>query len=230
MHIVLRDESRRLIGRIDVNESLRPTRVPLGEAYSGGWRSTLRAPLAAIRNRSAAQQPTTDSRQPTTASPREVFLHWETALDDAGQLRRCVACGCTDLFIEKAFPMVTGAVVALAFIGAAMGAVGLAEAPPVLVGMAIVLVLDVAILIFSRRRLVCYRCRSTYRDLPIAPYHRPWDRSVADHHPATAPTAAPPPGQAPVESSPTDEVFLPAVIRTAPAATAAGADNKDYFA
>jgi hypothetical protein len=227
MHIVLRDESRRLIGRIDVNESLRPTRVPISEAPIGVLRSLLGSPLSAI---STSRQPIADSRPPAATPSREVFLNWETALDDAGQLRRCIACGCTDLFIEKAFPMVTGAVVALAFIGAAMGAVGLAEAPPVLIGMAVVLVLDVAILIFSRRRLVCYRCRSTYRDLPIASYHRPWDRSLADHHPAAAPAKVPPPGQTPADFAPPDDVVLPAVIRTAPAAAGEGADNKDYFA
>lgn len=205
MRIVLRDQSRRLIGRIDVNESLRPTRVPVALA------------------------PTPDSQQPT-AAPREVFLNWETALDDAGQLRRCVACGCTDLFTEKAFPMVTGAVVVLAFIGAAMGALGLAQAPPVLIGMAVVLVLDVAILFFSRRRLICYQCRSTYLHLPIAPYHKPWDRATADQHPAIdaeQPVATPP------AEEPTAELILPTVVRTAPAPAGGapgGVDNKDYFA
>lgn len=212
MHIVLRDENRRLIGRIDVNESLRPTRVTI----------TDRAP--STRNLELG----TRNSQASTDSSHEVFLTWDTALDDAGQLRRCVACGCTDLFTEKAFPMVTGAVVVLAFIGAVLGAVGLADAPPVLVGMAVVLVLDVAILIFSRRRLVCYRCRSTYRELPIAPYHRPWDRSVADRYPTSTPVAGTQPGTPPTATEPTTQVVLPAVIRTAPAA--AGANDKDYFA
>ena len=43
----------------------------------------------------------------------EVFLNWETAVDDAGHLRRCVACGCPEVFREKAFPPATGFVVAL---------------------------------------------------------------------------------------------------------------------
>lgn len=233
MHIVLRDENRRLIGRIDINESLRPTRVPITNSPKSrgiGFR------LSAFGSQSDSQlttadsrQPTAESGQPTTDNPREVFLTWDTALDDAGQLRRCVACGCTDLFTEKAFPMVTAAVVVLAFIGAVLGAVGLADAPPVLIGMAVVLVLDVAILILSRRRLVCYRCRSTYRDLPIAPYHRPWDRSVADRYPTAASAAVPQPGTPPTATEPTTQVVMPAVIRTAPAA-AAGANDKDYFA
>ena len=154
MRIELRDESRRRIGRIEVDPALRPTRVMAAGGRSSG--------------------------------DREVFLNWDTALDDAGQLRRCVGCGCTDMFREKAFPQVTALVVVLAFIGAIIGALGLATNLPVLILMACVLVLDVAILVFSRRRLVCYRCRSTYHNLPIARYHRAWDRSKAERFPLPA--------------------------------------------
>lgn len=115
-------------------------------------------------------------------SDREVFLDWETALDDAGQLRRCVACGCPDLFTEKAFPQVTGFVVVLAFAGAVVGALGYAQTWPVLSAMTAVLVADVGILLFSRRRLVCYRCRTSYHDLAIARYHKRWDRAIADRY------------------------------------------------
>ena len=124
------------------------------------------------------------TRVSVVASDREVFLNWDIAVDDAGNLRRCVACECTDLFHEKAFPQVTGLVVVLAFSGAVLGALGLASRPAVLIPMALVLVLDVAILLFSRRRLVCYRCRTSYHGLPIARYHRPWDRGAADRYPA----------------------------------------------
>lgn len=115
---------------------------------------------------------------------REAFLQWEGALDDAGQIRKCLACGCEDLFKEKAFPQVTGLVIVLAFVGAIVGALGLATNLPVLVLLTAVLVLDVAILVFSHRRLVCYRCRSSYHEVAIARYHRSWDRSVADRYPA----------------------------------------------
>jgi hypothetical protein len=113
---------------------------------------------------------------------REVFLKWDTAMDDAGRLRRCVACGCGDLFAQKAFPQVTGFVVVLAFAGAVVGALGYATTPPVLITMCVVLILDIAIL-FSPKRLVCYRCRTSYHDLPIARYHRPWERPIADRYP-----------------------------------------------
>jgi len=162
MRIELRDESRAMIGRIEVDPSLRPTRVSI------------------------------------VGTGREVFLDWDTAVDDAGHLRRCVACGCQDLYKAKAFPQVTGLVVVLAFAGAIVGALGFAT-PPVLLAMVGVLVADVAVLLFARKRLVCHRCRSSFHGLPIAKYHPGWDRTVAERHtpqqdhPARAAQPASPP-------------------------------------
>ncbi len=126
------------------------------------------------------------TRVAVDASPgepaREVFLDWDSALDDSGHLRRCVACSCRDLFRARAFPQITGFVMVLAFTGAVLGALGLATTPPILAGMVVVLVADVSILLFSRQRLVCHRCRSSYHGLDIARYHRAWDRTVAERH------------------------------------------------
>ena len=145
MRIELHDDSRATIGRIEVDPSLRPTRVSIVQ------------------------------------TGREVFLDWDSALDDAGHLRRCVACGCQDLYKAKAFPQVTGLVVVLAFAGAVVGALGFAT-PPVLLVMVGVLAADVAILLFARKRLVCHRCRTSFHGLPIARYHPGWDRAVEERH------------------------------------------------
>ena len=132
------------------------------------------------------------ARRPTRVrletTGREVFLDWDTALDDAQRLRRCVVCGCNDLFKAKAFPQITGFVVVLAFAGAILGALGQVNTTT-LTAMVVVLVADVSILLFSRQRLVCHRCRSSYHGLPIARYHRRWDRAVAERHaPPTRPS------------------------------------------
>lgn len=180
MRIELRDDRRRQIGQVSVVAAERPTRVGLREHRPG----VVERIVSLLRDRTRrAAHASANSGNPSSDKPAaEVFLNWDSAVDDAGQLRRCVVCGCGDLFREKAFPQVTGFVVVLAFAGAVIGALGLATRPPVLTAMAIVLVLDVAILVFSQRRLVCYRCRASYHDLPIARYHRPWDRSLADRH------------------------------------------------
>ncbi|MBX3373574.1 MAG: hypothetical protein KF817_07055 [Phycisphaeraceae bacterium] len=122
------------------------------------------------------------------AGGREVFLNWDSAVDDAGRLRRCIACSCPDLFREKAFPAVTALVVVLAFLGAAAGLLGLVQSARGLLGLLAILMLDVAIFVFSRNRLVCYRCLTAYRDVQIAKYVRGWDRAIADRH---APRPAP---------------------------------------
>jgi hypothetical protein len=88
------------------------------------------------------------------------------------------------MFRTKSFPQVTVIVVILAFAGAVVAALGYAADPKVLTAMVIVLLVDVGILVFSRPLLVCYRCRSTYADLPIARYHRRWDSRVAEKHAA----------------------------------------------
>lgn len=124
------------------------------------------------------------TRARTIDTDREVFLEWEAATDDAGRLRRCVVCGCRDLYSVRTFPQLTGFVVVLAFAGAALGILGggLAENPLVLAALVIVLVLDVASLVFRRFRLVCYQCRTSYREIEVARQHRPWDRAVAARH------------------------------------------------
>lgn len=162
MRIELHDQQRTKIGRIEVDPAIRPTRVAIVDQN------------------------------------KEVFLHWDTAVDDAGHLRRCVSCGCNDLYRSKAFPQVTGFVVVLAFAGAVLGAFGsalgpawgFAITPPVLVAMVLVLVADVAILLFSKQRLVCYQCRTSFHDLPIARYHRRWDRTTAERFANISPDSA----------------------------------------
>jgi hypothetical protein len=126
------------------------------------------------------------SQQDQSSSQREVFLNWDAAIDDAGRLRACVSCGCRDLFREKSFPAVTAIIVLLAFLGSAVGLLGLTDTTLKQLGLVVILLVDVALLVFSRSRLVCYRCRTSYRGLQIARYHRPWDRSTSDRYPVTA--------------------------------------------
>jgi hypothetical protein len=126
-----------------------------------------------------AQQP---SRARLAGEDREIFLNWDTALDDSGQLRRCLSCGCRDMFREKAYPPIVGVIVVLNYAGLLVGAFGGAENTLVWVGMIVLLVLGLLVLVYARTRLVCYACRTAYYGLPIARYHRSWDRSIADRH------------------------------------------------
>jgi len=110
----------------------------------------------------------------------EVFLNWDGTLDDSGHLRKCLCCGCSNLYRIRSLPSITPVIVILAFVGAAVGLLGYGDNPMVLPLLVAVLVVEVTIVIVSRNRLVCYRCRSRYANLPIAPYHGAFDRDYAE--------------------------------------------------
>ncbi|MFO0961408.1 MAG: hypothetical protein U0625_00725 [Phycisphaerales bacterium] len=111
--------------------------------------------------------------------PQDAYLEWERALDDAGQLRACVACGCQRLYRRKTLPRVTPFVLVLAAAGVVAGVLGYSSDPVVLGALVVLLAMDVAVLIVARTRLVCYRCGSQYSRTKIARYHRAWDARTA---------------------------------------------------
>ena len=109
-----------------------------------------------------------------------LFPRWDEAIDDAGKLRKCVVCGCDQMYARKNFPQVTPFIVVLAFSGAAAIILGLVNNPLIFAGLAALLALDVAVLILARTRLTCYGCGAVYGALRIARYHKQWDRAVAE--------------------------------------------------
>ena len=127
----------------------------------------------------------------------DAFLEWERAVDDAGQLRACVACGCQRLYRRKTLPRMTPFVLVLAGAGVVAGALGYSSHPVVLAALVVLLALDVAVLFVARTQLVCYRCGTSYADLRVARYHRAWDARTAQEPDArpedgAAQDAAPP--------------------------------------
>jgi hypothetical protein len=105
----------------------------------------------------------------------EHFLDWERAIDDGGHLRKCIVCGCDALYRNRSLPRLTLIAVAL---GLSVVAVGLAGygTPPVLAGALVAaIVADLVLRVLGRWQLSCYRCRSTFRGMPIARYHHRWD-------------------------------------------------------
>ena len=126
---------------------------------------------------------TRPTRAITEETKQRVFLTWDAAIDDAGRLRSCVVCGCRDLYQRRSFPQITGLVVVLAFGGALAGILGLANRYPLLyLVLILVLGLDVASLVFSRKRLICYQCESKYSNLEISRQHRGWDQVLAQKY------------------------------------------------
>jgi len=95
-------------------------------------------------------------------------LHWDNALDESNHLRRCIACGCRELFVRKDFPQRLG--LALVIV-AAVVSVFLFAIDYVVTSIAVLaaaVVIDSIIYYFTPRCVVCYRCRTEYRDLEIS--------------------------------------------------------------
>jgi hypothetical protein len=111
---------------------------------------------------------------------RDIFLEWDNAVDDAGNLRACIACGDSHLYRSRSLPQVTPFVALIAIAGATVSLLGFATSTWVLSLLVVVLVIDIGVLVVARTRLVCYRCGSVYGNLPIARYHRGWDPTVAE--------------------------------------------------
>ncbi|MEX2214404.1 MAG: hypothetical protein WD768_09770 [Phycisphaeraceae bacterium] len=118
----------------------------------------------------------------STGGAKDVYLEWDGAFDDEHHLRCCPVCGCRELFARKDFPQVTGFAIVLA---AAVVAVALFGARNVIWGvvvLGVVVIIDAIIYLFSGRCLVCYRCRSEFRDTPIRPSHPGWELATGEKY------------------------------------------------
>lgn len=112
----------------------------------------------------------------------EVFLTWERVIDDGGCVRCCPVCGCRDIFVRKDFPQAIGfTIVLLAGLGA-MVLFGLDQVIWAGLLLISVVAIDVVAYFFVPKCLVCYRCRSEFRDTPIAKDQKPWDLSIGEKY------------------------------------------------
>lgn len=116
------------------------------------------------------------------AGSGEVYLDWEQAVDDTGGLRRCPVCGCRELFCRKDFPQVTGFVLVATAAVLSMVLFGLRHVLAGLTVLGAMAAIDGAIYLFTGRCVVCYRCRSEFRGLPIRADHPKWDLSLGEKY------------------------------------------------
>lgn len=125
--------------------------------------------------RGEAEDPAEGDQSATHA----VHLNWDRAVDDEGHLRRCPACGCEDLYMRQVFPRLTAFVmIALAAV-IAIVMLGIGRLHYALIVLGTIGLVDAGVyLFFSGKVLVCYRCRSEYRDMPIGREARAWQADV----------------------------------------------------
>lgn len=120
--------------------------------------------------------------QETHNTAKEVYLDWDGAFDDHYHLRRCPACGCRELFARKDFPQVTGFVIVVAAAVSATALFGANEVIWGLVLLGLVVLIDAIIYLFAGRCLVCYRCRTEFRDTPIKNDHPTWELATGEKY------------------------------------------------
>ena len=126
---------------------------------------------------------------PPNVSEHAIPLDWDNALDNQGVLQRCPACGCRELFVRKDFPQRVGLTIVV--LGAAAAVVMFAIGY-VIWGFAVmgsVALADLLISPFVKRCLVCYRCRSEFRDLKIPRNYPVWELATGEkYRPTPDPT------------------------------------------
>ena len=138
-----------------------------------------RQPLFAVQVQ--AHNPPTVVRPPH-GDGTEVHLDWTEALDEQGHLLRCPACGCGELFVRKDFPQRLGLALVVAAAAASVVLFALHMMPAAFIVLAAVAVVDAVIYFFTGRCVVCYRCRTEARDLPIGREQKGWDLATGEKY------------------------------------------------
>jgi hypothetical protein len=112
--------------------------------------------------------------------------HWSRPYqaDDlsAAGPRRCLVCGCDDLWRQKDFPQRLG--VAMVALGAVLSTIAVALYMPatalgVLLAFALV---DLLLFTFMKDVLVCYRCHARYRDAVLKDDHPRFNLETAERY------------------------------------------------
>lgn len=95
-------------------------------------------------------------------------------VDSSLRLQRCMICGCRDLYTQKDFSRKVGCTIA---------AIGAVLAPfTKLISLFVCALIDFLLYRLLPVILVCYRCKSIYRDFPVNPEHQPFNLGINDHY------------------------------------------------
>lgn len=108
----------------------------------------------------------------------EHFLDWDRAFDDEGHLRKCPSCGCEAMYFIKTFPAMNVFILVLIVALISMALFQFKDDEPLWPIAAMVGAVVLANLFmgwYSPRRLVCYRCGSTYYGAKISQTVTEWD-------------------------------------------------------
>ncbi len=119
---------------------------------------------------------------PTDTHQAKVQLTWDDALDPHSRLLRCPVCSCRELFVRRDFPQRLGIGIVIAGAVVAMILFSLDQVVTGLAVLGAVALVDALIYPFTKRCLVCYRCRSEFRGLPIPRDQPGWDLATGEKY------------------------------------------------
>lgn len=114
--------------------------------------------------------------------PRPISLHWDGAMDDSGRLIRCIACGCRELFVRKDFPQKLGLMLVITAAGVSVILFALDHVLASMGVLAAAVIVDSLIFSLTPKCVVCYRCRTEYHRLEIAPTIEPWELAIGEKY------------------------------------------------
>ena len=119
---------------------------------------------------------------PPAAGVRDVPLNWDRVLDKNGHMRRCPVCQCRELFVRKDFPQKLGLAMVIMAAGSALVLFSIGYALAAFGVLGVMAVIDAMVYVLTPRCLVCYRCRSEFRETPIATDHCPWELPTGEKY------------------------------------------------
>jgi hypothetical protein len=115
-------------------------------------------------------------------APRTIHLTWYHALDSDGYLCRCPACDCRELFSRKDFPQQLGLIIVILAASTALVLFALNLVFPAFAVLISLAIIDAIVYLLVPRCLVCYRCRSEFRETPIRPGHPGWNLATGEKY------------------------------------------------
>ena len=155
MRIDLRDEHRQKLFAVEVDPASPPT---------------------VVRPKDAIDPDVDENAHP-------VHLNWDRAIDDEKHLRRCPACGCEDLYARREAPRLTAFVVIALAAVIAIAILGLGRLHYALIVLGCVGLIDAGLYLFySGKLMVCYRCRTEYRGIPIGREAKSWQSELDERY------------------------------------------------
>jgi hypothetical protein len=104
------------------------------------------------------------------------------AIDDQGDVHRCLACPSADLFVRKDFPQGLGVAIVTVGLLASCVAWGYSQLYLTFAILFATALVDVVLYVFVPNALMCYRCGAMYRGVADVDQHETFNLETHERH------------------------------------------------